>query len=106
MKREKRKRTEPIKFRVYESEKKIIDEKAKRLGLDRSKYLRKVSLQEPLIIIDMSKIDKLIYEVNKIGVNINQIAKYANGHNVLYKNDIKEIKESLNSIWEKIYEIL
>ncbi|MBY7009282.1 MobC family plasmid mobilization relaxosome protein [Clostridium botulinum] len=92
----------PLKFYATEEEKKIIDKKAKELKLDRSKYLRKVALQEPIINVDMSYLNNVIYELNKIGNNINQIAKYTNTNHALYKNDIKEIQEKMDSIWEVI----
>lgn len=83
-------------------EKNIIDEKANSSGLDRSKYLRKVALQQPIINIDMSYLDKVVLQLNKIGTNINQIAKHCNGYNVLYKSDIQIIKSEMNKIMDII----
>ena len=38
-------------------------------------------------------------EIQKIGVNVNQIAKRANATSSVYQEDIEEIKGVLNEIW-------
>ena len=98
----KRVRNRKLEFWVKEDEVNLIDKKVKSSGLDRSKYLRKVALGQPIINIDLSRLDSVIYELNKIGTNINQIAKYCNSNNVLYKSDVDEIQDKMNRIWELI----
>ena len=39
-------------------------------------------------------------ELHSIGVNINQIAKRVNETGSIYEEDIKEIQERLNKIWQ------
>lgn len=102
----KRIRSVPVKFYATQEETYIIDKKASESKLDRSKYLRKVALGQQIVNLDMSYLNNLIYEINKIGTNINQIAKHANGYNVLYKSDIKDIQDKMDKIWDKISEVL
>ena len=45
-------------------------------------------------------IKNLIKEINKIGVNINQIAKRTNETNRIYEDDIKELKGELEQVWQ------
>ena len=98
-----RKRERKIEAFVTEEELNMIDEKVKSSGLNnRSQYLRKVALGEPIINIDMSYLNNVIFELNKIGTNINQIAKYANSQGGVYKSDIKEIEEKMDKIWDII----
>ena len=77
---EKRKRNIQIKFRVTEEEKQLI---------------------EALIIYtDTTNIKEMNKELHSIGVNINQIAKRVNETGSIYEEDIKEIQERLNKIWQ------
>jgi len=99
-------REKKVEVFVTPEELRIIDEKAAKSKLDRSKYIRKVALEQPIINIDMSYLNDLIFEINKIGTNINQIAKHTNGYNVLYKSDIKDIQDKMEKIWDRISEVL
>ncbi|WP_252219940.1 MULTISPECIES: plasmid mobilization relaxosome protein MobC [unclassified Clostridium] len=103
--KKKRIRSERIEFYVTKEELNEIDNKTKELKLDRSKYLRKVSLQQPIVNIDMTYLNNVIYELNRIGNNINQIAKYTNSNNTLYKSDIKELQNKMDNIWEVISQV-
>ena len=42
----------------------------------------------------------LLNKINNIGININQIAKRVNETGSIYEEDIKEIQERLNKIWQ------
>lgn len=99
---EKRKRDKLIRFFVNEAEKELLDKKVADSHLDRSKYLRKVALGETIINIDMKRLDGVIYELNKIGTNINQIAKFCNSNNQIYKSDIQELQNEMNKVCEII----
>ncbi len=65
-----------LKFRVTEDEKQIVEDKAITLGFSTtSQYLRSVSIDNKI----KPKADlELIFQIKKIGVNINQIAKRYN----------------------------
>ena len=52
-----------------------------------------------IIQIDHSDIKKMTAELQKIGVNINQIAKRANATGNVYQEDIEEIKGALKEIY-------
>ncbi|MFC5647657.1 hypothetical protein ACFPYJ_00660 [Paenibacillus solisilvae] len=49
----------------------MIDQKAAVAELDRSKYLRRMALEGYIIKRDYTQVEQLVYEVNKIGNNIN-----------------------------------
>lgn len=102
----KRIRNKKVEFFVTEEEFDIINKKAKESSLDRSKYLRKVSLNQSIVNIDLSYLNKLIYELNKIGININQIAKNTNSNNFVYNSELKEVERLMKRIWELISETL
>lgn len=95
-----RKRTVQIKFRVTEEEKELIEQKMKLVPTrNMAAYLRKIAIDGYIVQIDHSDIKAMTAEIQKIGVNINQIAKRANATGSVYREDIEEIKGVLAEIW-------
>ena len=91
---EKRKRNIQIKFRVTEEEKQLIEQKMAQLPTRQiGAYLRKMAIDGLIIYTDTTNIK----EMNK---DINQIAKRVNETGSIYEEDIKEIQERLNKIWQ------
>ena len=89
-----------INFFVTEQESEAIYEKMKMLKTDnRGAYLRKMAIDGLIVNIDHTDIKKQTAEIQKIGVNINQIAKRVNQTGNAYAEDILEIKELVSEIW-------
>ena len=96
----KRKRTIQIKFRVTEEERALIEEKMKLIPTrNMAAYLRKMAIDGYVIQVDHSDMKAMTAEIQKIGVNINQIARRANATGNVYQEDIEEIKGVLSEIW-------
>lgn len=72
------KRTETARFRVTVSERADLEAKANAAGLDLSEYCRRRALGYRLPAVRTGADERLLLEVNRIGVNLNQIAKAAN----------------------------
>lgn len=53
-----------------------------------------------VIQVDYSDVKKMTAEIQKIGVDINQIARRVNATGTIYEADIQEIKERLAQIWQ------
>lgn len=98
----KRFRDKEVKFFVTEREIEIIDQKAEVAELDRSKYLRKMALDGYIIKQDFSQVEQLVYEVNKIGNNINQVARRANELEHVSLDDMNYLKKQLDGIYSQI----
>ncbi|RKI79077.1 DUF3737 family protein [bacterium 0.1xD8-71] len=95
-----RKRTVQIKFRVTEAERDLILEKMKLVPTrNMAAYLRKIAIDGYIIQIDHADIKAMTAEIQKIGVNVNQIARRVNATGNAYKEDIEEIKGVLAEIW-------
>lgn len=101
------KRSINLKIRLKQNEYNIIRERMTILGFKKlSSYMRKMLLPDVYEnIIKVSKEDKLIYEINKMGVNINQIAKRINSNQMsnLTKEELfylKNIDTSLSKLLE------
>lgn len=96
-----RKRNIQMKFYVTEEEKRLIDEKMAQLPTRRyGAYLRKMAIDGYIIYTDTSNIKEFNAELHAIGRNINQIAKRINQTSSIYREDIEEIKERLEEIWQ------
>ena len=95
-----RKRTVQIKFRVTEAERDLILEKMKLVPTrNMAAYLRKIAIDGYIIQVDHIDIKAMTAEIQKIGVNVNQIAKRVNSTGSVYQEDIEEIKGVLAEIW-------
>jgi len=95
-----RKRKVQIKFRVTEAERDLINEKMRLLHTNNlAAYLRKMAIDGYIIAADHSDLKAMTYEIQKIGVNINQIAKRINTTGNADVQDLAEIKEVLAEIW-------
>ena len=88
-----RKRKVQIKFYVTEEERALIEQKMKLVPTQNmAAYLRKIAIDGYIIQTDHSDIKAMTAEIQKIGVNINQIAKRVNATGSVYQEDIEEIK--------------
>ena len=95
-----RKRKVQIKFYVTEEERALIEQKMKLVPTrNMAAYLRKISIDGYIIQTDHSDIKAMTAEIQKIGVNINQIAKRVNATGSVCQEDIEEIKGVLSEIW-------
>lgn len=95
-----RKRNVQILFWVTPEEKKLIHKnmilsKTTNMGA----YLRKMALDGIIVNTDTTYLEKQYYEMHKIGVNVNQIAKVANTAGSISPEEIKELKEMIKEIW-------
>ena len=103
------KKTEQILIRVTPSEKKQITENAAAAHMSISSYLARVAEEKKVVALD--NLPQLIYQIMKIGVNINQIAYIGNSQRILYKeqllavvNQMEEVKKILRKILAAIYD--
>ncbi len=89
-----------IHFKMTDEDKSILEEKMKRWGFDNmSEFLRCLIRSDDSLYLPTRT--QLTYEINKIGVNLNQITRHLNERNpihVLLLNDVAKIKSDLTSI--------
>ena len=98
-------RTRPIILRlaVTEQEKNIIEHKMKQLGTENfGAYARKMLIDGYIIKVDYTEQKKLAAAVNKIGANINNICRRINSTGHFYQDDIDELKEKLDLVWQSL----
>ncbi len=59
-----------------------------------------MALDGYIIKEDYSMLKGVIYELNRIGNNFNQVAKVANTYGDVNQSELKAIKKDLDKIWQ------
>ena len=96
-------RTRPVLKRIWltTEEWAFIREKMKQAGIENySDYIRQMAMKGYVIEVDFSAVKELTKEVGGISRNINQIAKRINTTDTIYKEDLTEIQEYMEKIWQ------
>lgn len=104
MKREKRTAKSPVKVYLTKIEHEKLDRLARISGYSRSSYMR--SLLRGLVPkpAPSSELLSFVYELNKIGVNINQIAKVANMTGSVMEKEYADNYRELKNLMDRIKE--
>ena len=94
-----------IVIRVTKQEKERLIKKSQEADMTLSEYLIEQGLERDIVIIEDVK--NLVYELRKMGNNINQLTHLANSGVIRtvyldeFKEDMKKIWTNLNDIWMK-----
>ncbi len=97
---ENRKRNVQIIVRVTEDERALIEEKRKQIPtMNLSAYSRKMLIDGYIIVLDLQEVKTHTAQLQKIGVNVNQIARRINGTGRIYVDDMDEIKRLMEEVW-------
>lgn len=91
-------RTRKMTFRLTEDEYKIIKDKVSETGTSQQQFLLKTALGKE--IIHIKEFQELIFQIKKIGTNVNQIARHSNETGIVSEAEIAEVKGGLNQIWQ------
>ena len=98
------KKTVEICVRVTPAEKKELQEKANAAHLSLSRYLVKSASDRKMF--QTENIARLIYEIRKIGINVNQIAHVANGQRFILQSDLVSLNRHMDAVIEIMKKIL
>lgn len=100
---ENRIRSHEIKVRTTDYEYMLIQKRKEESGANSlNEYILKAAIDCYIINVDYSDFKQLIFEINKIGVNINQIAHKVNSTNQIYQTDMDELQDNMKLIWKLI----
>ena len=103
-----RKRQIVLRVPVTPEERALIQQKMAQLGIhlfreltrNFSAYARKMLIDGYIVHMDTSDIRAQTAELQKIGVNVNQIARRINSTGAVYAQDVEDIKGALAQIWQ------
>lgn len=91
-------------FRVNEKDYKKIERNIKKSRLSITEYLTKSALNQDITVIDGIK--DLVLEVNRIGVNLNQLTKLANQGKTNCSAELDEINKELVEVWQLLRQLI
>lgn len=97
-----RTRNNQIVFNLNDKEYKHFQNQLVISGLTKSKYLRRLILQQNIKPRLPKEYAKVVYEISKIGGNINQIAYRSNSARYLAQEDASVAKLLMQKCWEKV----
>lgn len=92
-----------IQLRLNEQEFQEIEEKFRNSGLkSKSEFIRIMVLEGMMIYIDDKAFQKIYRTINGAANNINQITKRLNATGSIYTEDITDLKNGVNEIWQQL----
>ena len=92
-----------MQIRLTEAEYEAIERKFRNSGLkSRSEFIRTMIFEGYLILINEDELKKLNQLIYNVANNINQIAVRVNSTGNVYADDISEIKEGQDMIWQQL----
>lgn len=96
-----------VKFRVTPEERKMIDRRMEQAGINNmAAYLRKMAIDGYVVKLELPELRDLISLLRRTSNNFNQIARRVNSTDRIYADDIREMKNLLEQIWEADNRIL
>ena len=96
-----------VRFRVTPEEKSLIEEKMTQVGTSNMEaYLRKMSIDGYILKLDLPELKEMISLLRRLSNNLNQIAKRTNQTGRLYGEDMEDILQNQERLWQTANEIL
>lgn len=95
------KRSRPImkRFFVDEKENQFIKKRMEEADISNfSVFARQMLIMGEVRVIDFPALKQLRFEINKVGININQIAKKVNENDFASRNDIQDCQDQIEEI--------
>ena len=94
-------------FRVTPSEAAKIRERMNNAGIKKpGAYLRKMAIDGYIIRMDLEDLKEVTRLMRITSNNINQYAKKANETGSIYLQDIQDVKDTQQKMWEQLRDIL
>ena len=103
MMRDKIKRTMNVQVRLTEEEFDYLNHKFELSGLkSKSEFMRMLFFEGLIVKFNDDDMQYLMRQIGGMTSNINQIATRVNSTNKIYANDIEEIKQKQEEIWQQL----
>ena len=103
----KRTRTVQIKFWATPEEKELIEKKMALTGIVHlGAYLRKMAIDGYVVNLEIHEFKEMIRLLGIANNNINQIAKKVNATGNIYAEDVEEIRQRVDAIYDQIDKLI
>ena len=93
-----------FRFRVSEKDLEKMRKRAASLGMSTSAFVRESALDSWIARYNIAELNKIVREVNKIGLKINQIVKLCNQKESVSRADLEQIENLLKENLEFLKE--
>ena len=98
---------ERIFIKVTPEEKEKIRQRMDEMGVkNMSAFMRKMAIDGYCVKLDLSDVNEMVRLLRYAGNNLNQYAKKANETGSIYADDIRELQERFEELWEMAKSIL
>lgn len=97
-----RKRTIQMKFYANDEEKILVDRKVKLSKYKKCEYFRNMALNDLIRMTKIKSPEALIEEINKIGIEVNNIAKNTNQNHYINEKGIISIIDKLYKLYNTL----
>ena len=92
-----------MQIRLTEAEYEAIERKFRNSGLrSRSEFVRAMIFEGYIVHFDEEKFDKIYKLIGCISNNVNQIAVRVNSTDKVYREDMDNIKDGVEKIWQQL----
>ena len=93
-------RNHTLNIRFNDTEWEHICRQAELLHVKKSSYVRECVKAHYVLMIDQGDMDSIVKSLRGLSTNVNQIALRANKSGRVYDDDIAEVKERVDEIWQ------
>lgn len=101
------KKDQELHFFVTKSDQERIHQKMVEVGIrSKSAYLRKMALDGYCVKLELQDVKEMVSLLRRCSNNLNQYARRANETGSIYAEDIRDLQERMNEIWEYSRKIL
>lgn len=102
-----RTRKNRIVFYLSDAELELLNAKMETAKIrNREAYLRKTSLDGYIVRMDFSDVREMVRLLRNATNNLNQVAKRANETRSVYADDIKDLQDNYEKLWQSAESIL
>ncbi|MDL2234652.1 plasmid mobilization relaxosome protein MobC [Christensenellaceae bacterium OttesenSCG-928-L17] len=103
----KRQRNIQLHFMVSDHERELIKEKMAQLDTDNmGAYIRKIAIDGYIIKLELPELAELTALLRRYNANLNQIAKRVNETSRIYAEDLEDISQQQEKIWQGVHGLL
>lgn len=102
-----RKRDIQLHFMVSQDEMALIRKKMERMGTrNLGAYLRKMALDGYVVRLNLTDVKAMVALLRNATDNLNQIARSVNESGSLYAEDVEDLRQNYDRIWDRAEKIL
>ena len=96
-----------LRLRINDEEAALIRERMEAAGVSNfSAFARKMLIDGYHINIDLSDVRKMVVLLHRCSTNVNQIAKRANETRNIYAEDLADLRNQYDLLWDAVNKIL